>query len=170
MATRQIQKPSNLSGHILGEVWEDTQSNNFATDYRPDCFSLNISPLEGIRYWSCPRQLSHSEHWSSDRQGSLGVSEWGNCVLWDVRVQRQGALRQCRSGFRFGYRQKCCSCIKGCCNDRGSCDFLCSTEVPGVPSSLLTKTLVFSQLLSVIRSAKVFAHTSKICWPKHNIA
>uniref|UniRef100_A0A8C3ARQ6 Ubiquitin-like modifier activating enzyme 7 n=1 Tax=Cyclopterus lumpus TaxID=8103 RepID=A0A8C3ARQ6_CYCLU len=30
--------------------------------YRPDCFPLNISPLEGIRYWSCPLHLSHSEH------------------------------------------------------------------------------------------------------------
>lgn len=119
----------------------------------------SMSHLWGqIRYWSSVRQGSHSEHWTPDTQGLLGVGEWGNIVLWDVRAHWPGALRQCRSGFSFGYRQICCSCIKGCSDDRGSCDFLRSPEVPGMPFSLHTKSPVFSQLLSV-NLVKLFPHT-----------
>uniref|UniRef100_A0A665TPI4 Ubiquitin-activating enzyme E1 n=1 Tax=Echeneis naucrates TaxID=173247 RepID=A0A665TPI4_ECHNA len=69
-----------------------------------------------------------------------------------------GVLRQCRSGFSFGYGQKCCSCIKGCCDDRGSCDFRCRTGVPDMSSPLCTKNLVLPQLAMNLVSQHVCAY------------
>lgn len=161
MTTSQIKKPSNSLSHILGRVWEEILSNNVAAPL----FARLLSPQYltsggGVQILELPSLRALK---TPDRQGSLGVREWGNCVPWDVRVHWQGALRQCRSGFSFGYRQKCCSCIKGCHDDRGSCDFLCGPEVPDMPFSLHTKTPVFLQLLSVnsvIRSVCTYFHRS----------
>lgn len=95
--------------------------------------------------------------WTLDRQGPLGVGRWGDCVLWDVRVHWQGAPRQCRSGFGFGYRQTCCSCIEGGCDKRGSCNFVCGSRVPAMPFPSYSESVALAQLLSS-NLLKVFAH------------
>uniref|UniRef100_A0A8C9ZSX2 E1 ubiquitin-activating enzyme n=1 Tax=Sander lucioperca TaxID=283035 RepID=A0A8C9ZSX2_SANLU len=155
-----------VAGLMCLELYKLVQGHQKISSYRTTYMYLAIPHI--VLSQPCRPQHFEVSNISIHLQPFLvTVSDCGGYM---DTIYKGFTLRQCRSGFRFGYRQKCCSCIKGCCNDRGSCDFLCSTEVPGVPSSLLTKTLVFSQLLSVIRSAKVFAHTSKICWPKHNIA
>lgn len=130
--TQNYCQPRKSSGYILGQVWEDIQSRKFAALLQAWLLVPRYLTSEGNQTLELPSPAFSLRAWTSDRQGSVGVSKWGNSVSQDVRVQWQGALRQCRSGFSFGYRQKCCSCIEGCCDDRGSCDFLCSSEVPGI--------------------------------------
>lgn len=59
------------------------------------------------------KPLTDRGHWGSG--GGVTVSHEREGVA-------TGGLRQCRSDFSFGYMQKCSSCIKGCSDDRCSCE------------------------------------------------
>uniref|UniRef100_A0A7N8WXJ0 E1 ubiquitin-activating enzyme n=1 Tax=Mastacembelus armatus TaxID=205130 RepID=A0A7N8WXJ0_9TELE len=120
-----------VAGLMCLELYKLVQGHQKISSYRTAYIHLGVQHFVLCQPSPAPQLVV-----SNGTSHSLTDS---HCI-YIYNLSRSGALRQCRSGFSFGYRQKCCSCIKGCCDDRGSCDFLCSSEVPDMPSLSCTET------------------------------
>uniref|UniRef100_A0A667WQT3 E1 ubiquitin-activating enzyme n=1 Tax=Myripristis murdjan TaxID=586833 RepID=A0A667WQT3_9TELE len=111
-----------VAGLMCLELYKLVQGHRKISSYRSAFLNLAL-PLPALSFEALNLRQTRVI-------GDRRVREWGNSVSWDMGLQQQGAVRQYSSGFSYGYKQKHCCYIRGCRDDRGSCDFVLDAEAP----------------------------------------